>query len=182
MKFETKTYKLKSGKIIKIRVPEIVEAQNLIDLKRSYIENTTTIPMILEEYSGDLKSEMALIVEYSKSANSLLLIAEFENEFIGNIDLTGSKRSKMFHTGMIGMGIQESWRNQGLGKLLVESILDWAKRESEIELVWLDVYASNDLGCALYRNTGFEISGIIKGFFNEQGGYIDKIQMYQRIK
>ena len=153
-----------------------------MDLKRSYLVDSTTIPMRLEEYSADPNDELRLIADYHSSHNSILLIAEFNNEFIGNIDLTGSKRSKMSHTGMIGMGVKEEWRNQGLGRALIKSVIDWAKEKSDINIIWLDVYASNELGYNLYKNTGFQISGIIKNFFQEEDGYIDKIQMYQHIR
>jgi len=182
MIFQAKTYTLKSGNSIKIRVAELDDVQQLVDLKRDYIENTTTIPLNLDEYPIDLKKELSIIKEYIKSPNSILLVAEFNHELIGNIDLTGSQRSKMFHTGMIGMGIKEKWRNQGLGRHLIESVIDWAKKHSALELIWLDVYASNELGYNLYKNTGFKVSGIINGFFKEKNGYKDKIQMYQRIK
>lgn len=111
-----------------------------------------------------------------------MLVAEINNELIGNIDLTGSKSIKMFHTGMIGMGIKEEWRNQGLGKLLIIAVLDWAKNHSPTELVWLNVYASNKLGYHLYKNTGFIESGVIPNFFKDEKGYKDKIQMYKQIK
>lgn len=182
MKFQSKAYKLKTGKSIRVRMPELDEVQKLIDLKKSYLKNTKTIPLVLDEYPSSVKNELASITDYETSLNSILLVAEFENEFIGNIDLTGSKRSKMFHTGMIGMGIKEKWRNMGLGRILIESVIDWAKENSEIELIWLDVYASNELGYNLYKNTGFKISGIINDFFKDENGYADKVQMYQRIK
>jgi len=182
MEFQQKKYKLKSGSSIKIRVPKLDEAQKLADLKRSYIKNTTTIPLELEEYPNDLKHELNLITDYIQSPNSILLVAEFNNELIGNIDLTGSKRAKMFHTAMIGMGIKEKWRNQGLGRILIESVIDWAKKHSAIELIWLEVYASNELGFNLYKKTGFKVSGRINDFFKEENGYKDKVQMYQRIK
>ena len=182
MNFKAKTYKLKNEKSINIRTPLIGEALELINLKRSYIQNTTTIPMYLEEYPIDCEKEKKIISEYEERDNCLLLIAEYNGEFIGNIDLTGSERLKMYHTGMIGMGIKEQWRNLGLGKILINSVIEWAKKYSKIELVWLDVYSSNELGFNLYLNTGFIKSGIMKGFFKENNGYKDKIQMYQRIK
>ena len=181
LNFQRKNFTLKSGNQITIRVPEKEEAQYLIDLKRAYLKNTSTIPLTLEEFPGDIEKETTLIDEYSKSKNGILLIAEFDGEFIGNIDLTGSKRTKMFHTAMIGMGIKEKWRNQGLGRFLIEAVIDWAKNNTAIEIIWLNVYASNELGFNLYKNTGFKISGIIKDFFLEENGYKDKIQMYQRI-
>ena len=182
MKFQPKTHILKSGISISIRTPVKEEAQRLVRLKRSYIENTSTIPMNLEEYPDDPNNELRLITEYEESPNSILLVAENKDELIGNIDLTGSKRKKMFHTGMIGMGIKKEWRNQGLGKYLISSVIEWAQNSSPIEIIWLDVYASNELGMHLYKNMGFIESGIIHDFFKDKNGYKDKVQMYQRIK
>ena len=109
MKFQPKTYILKTGHSIKIRIPALEEAQRLIDLKRSYIKNTTTIPMNLDEYTNNEKNELSLITEFIKSQNSILLVAEFNHELIGNIDLTGSKRTKMFYwnerSGKVGWAI-----------------------------------------------------------------------------
>lgn len=182
LKFQRKNTILKSGHLITIRVPEQEEAQHLIDLKRSYIKGSSTIPLTLEEYPVDLKKESNLIKEYQENENSILLIAEFNNKFIGNIDLIGSKRYKMLHTAMIAIGIKEEWRNQGLGKLLIESVIEWAKIYSKIEIIWLDVYSSNEIGYNLYKNTGFKVSGIINNFFKEENGYKNKVQMYQHIK
>jgi len=158
------------------------EAQALINLKRAYISDTSTIPLTLEEYPDDKDRESKLIERYNSSQNGILLVAEFEGELIGNIDLTGSQRIKMQHTGMIGMGIKEKWRNKGLGRIFIESVIDWAKNNTELELIWLDVYATNELGYNLYKNTGFKISGVIKDFFKEENGYKDKIQMYLDIR
>lgn len=119
----------------------------------------------MDEYPINLEKESNIITDYAQSANSILLVAELNTELIGNLDLTGSKRSKMFHTAMIGMGVKEQWQNQGLGRFLIESVIEWAKTDSPIELIWLDVYASNILVLNLYKNTGFKISGIIKDFF-----------------
>ena len=182
LKFKSKISVTKSNKQVEIRLAKIDDAQAILNLKRGYIENTTTLPFALEEYPNDISKETNLIKEYNESENSLFLVAEFNGQLIGNIDLTGSKRIKMYHTGMIGMGIMEDWRNQGLGKILIENALSWAKNNSKIEIIWLDVYSSNSLGVNLYKNMGFIVSGIIKDFFKDGNDYIDKVQMYQRIK
>lgn len=181
MKYVSKTHHLKSGTPINIRIPEVSEAKYLLALKRDYIKNTTTIPLKLDEYPNDLSKEEVIISEYSNSTNSILLVAELDGNLIGNIDLTGSKRSLMSHTAMIGMGISEAWRNQGLGRILLEAVIEWAKNASKLELIWLDVYASNELGLNLYKNIGFTESGTIKGFFKDASGYQDKVQMYMHI-
>lgn len=182
MNFQKTNHTIKSGEEITIRIPEQKDAQAVLDLKRGYIKNTSTLPLTLEEYPNDLEKERQVIREYAKSENSILLVAECNNELIGNIDLTGNKRSKMSHTAMLGMGIHENWRNQGLGKILIQSAIDWAKKDSKLEIIWLDVYASNAIGYNLYEKMGFEISGTVKDFFKQGDAYIDKVHMYQRIK
>lgn len=182
MKFEPRSHRIKSGKDVVIRLPLVTEAKELIALKRSYIKNTNTIPMVLAEYSTDVESEAKLISDYHESQNSVLLIAEYDDELIGNIDLTGSKRIKMSHTAMLGMGIREEWRNQGLGRILIEEAIEYVAKFSSLELIWLDVYASNKLGYNLYKHTGFEVSGVIERFFKEGEEYMDKIQMFRHIK
>lgn len=182
MKCTPKHCRTKTGKQLLIRMVHVEDAQAILDLKRGYLANTTTLPLLLEEYPDDLAKETQLIKDYAASDNSIFLVAEHEGQLIGNIDLTGSKRSKLYHTAMLGMGIHEQWRNQGVGKLLIQHSLDWARGESGIELVWLDVYATNALGFQLYKNAGFTVSGSIPGFFKEEDEAIDKIQMFQRIK
>lgn len=180
--FKKTNYRIKSGEQVLIRSAKVEDAQAVLDLKRNYLKNTSTLPLTLDEYPDDLEKETLLIADYEKSNNSIFLVAEVNNELIGNIDLTGSKRSKMNHTAMIGMGIKENWRNQGLGQILIECVIHWATSKSDIRIIWLDVYATNNLGYGLYEKMGFKVSGTIKGFFRERNEYIDKIQMYQMIR
>ena len=182
MKFKETSHTLKSGKQITIRLPQMEDAQNLNALKRHYVRNTTTLPLTIDDYPEDIEKEQKTIETYNNSTNSILLVAEHEGTLIGNIDITGSLRSKMAHTGMLGMGILEAWRNQGLGKALIQEAVSWSRDNSPLEVIWLNVYSSNGLGLNLYKNTGFELSGTIKRFFKEEHGYIDKMQMAKQIK
>ena len=182
MKFKTKHLYLKTSEQVLIRMPRSDEAQKLLELKRGYIEDSTSLPLTLEDYPFDIEGEAEVITSYENKDNCILLVAEYQNELIGNIDLTGSMRSIMYHTAMLGMGIKAKWRNKGLGTLLINHIINWAKVHSKIELIWLDVYATNESGIQLYKKTGFSECGLIKDYFKHDGSYIDKIQMIQRIR
>lgn len=182
MTFKAQQFTLKSGIPIEIRIAHIGDAEDLLRLKRSYIKNTTSLPLTLEEYPHDVEKEAQVIRQYRESRNSILLVATHGDELVGNIDLTGSPRSKTFHTCILGMGIHELWRNQGLGGFLIQSALDWAKDHSPIELVCLEAYATNKGGIHLYQKCGFVQGGLIPHFFKDENGYDDKVQMYQQIK
>ncbi|MFL9835932.1 GNAT family N-acetyltransferase [Flavobacterium sp. ST-75] len=167
--------KIPSGEVITIRTGSRQDAQKLIALKKSYITGTTSIPLYEDEYRNTIVEEAEWIDRYNNQDNSLLLLAEYNGEVIGNIDLTGNQRRKLYHTGMIGMGIHNDWQNKKIGSLLMETTIEWAKT-SLLQIVWLEVYASNTAGIKLYEKFGFERCGLIKNFFRE-GKTIDKITM-----
>lgn len=149
----------------------------MIDLKLSYLKGTSTIPLFPDEYTRDEPAERELILEYESSKNGIFLVAEHEGLLIGNIDITGNQRRKLFHTAMLGMGNRYDWQNQGIGTALIESALEWARNNSPLEIIWLEVYASNDLGLGLYKKTGFKICGRMPNFFKEKGKFVEKISM-----
>ena len=109
-------------------------------------------------------------------------MAEYENQIIGNIDLTGSQRKIMEHTAVIGMGMFKDWRNSGLGTELLFATIDWAKQNQILELIWLQVYTENKLGLHLYRKMGFEENGIIKNYFKRDNQYFDNLTMSMVVK
>lgn len=182
MQYSSNSYILKDGRSVIVRAPSVDDAQALVDLKRAYLHGTTTIPMTIDDYPDNSVRETELITNYGVSRNSVLLLAESETGLVGNIDLTGSARSKMHHTAMLGMGILEDWRGIGLGSILVQSALNWARDESALRVIWLDVYASNTAGVKLYRKSGFEVSGTVPAFFKDGYTYHDKVQMYLQLR
>ena len=156
------------------------DAPALIALKKGYIKGTTSIPLYEDEYRNTPIQEAELIIKYNNEENSVLLVAECDGELIGNIDITGNQRRKLFHTAMVGMGIANEWQNKGIGSCLMDSALK-AMSKTPVGIVWLEVYSTNIGGLILYEKFGFEQCGIIKNFFNEAVA-IDKITMVKYIK
>lgn len=178
MKYIPQNLLSKQNKPIQIKEGEQSDAQNLLDLKLSYLQNSETIPLLPEEYIRDHLGEKELIKSYKQEPNSIILVAFHEGEMIGNLDLTGSERSRMKHTAMLGMGISREWQNERIGSLLLGQSIKWAKSNTDLELICLEVYASNLAGLALYCKFGFVESGRTPGFFRHENTYFDKVQMY----
>jgi len=161
-------YFTKDGKEIIIRPAVPDDADKILELKKSYIKNTRTIPMYEYEYKNTIQQEKELIEKYIEQDNSLLLVAEQDNQLIGNLYLTESLRRKMHHTAMLGMGIAYDWQNRKAGNSLLKTALEWAITQSQLRIIWLEVYSTNSAGIRLYGNCGFETCGFIKNFFNEK--------------
>ncbi len=42
------------------------------------------------------------------------------------------------------MSVNKVWRNQGVGKALLEALIEWAEREPLLEKLRLEVFATNE--------------------------------------
>lgn len=173
---------LKNGKEVCIRqaVPE--DAELLLQAIKTYIPQSDYIPKLEEELNWSIEQTGEWINSFSVQEQSLLLVAEYEGQIIGNIDLTGSRRKVMEHTAVIGMGMINAWRNSGLGTALLRTVIEWAKQNPVLELIWLQVYVANTLGLSLYRKMGFVANGIIQGFFKQDGQYFDNLTMSMSVR
>lgn len=181
-KFKTKTIELKNQKRVTIRQAEVEDAEKLLACIKTYIPQSDYIPKLEQEIVLTIEQEKKWINSFLKNKNSLLLVAEYDNEIIGNIDLTGKRRQAMAHTAVIGMGMLNEWRNMGLGTALLKSTIDWAKENQILELIWLQVYTENKLGLSLYQKMGFEENGILKNFFKHGNKYFDNLTMTMNVK
>jgi RimJ/RimL family protein N-acetyltransferase len=174
----TEEYTDKCGQKLVIRPAVPNDASALIAVKKSYIEGSDTIPLLVSEYKNSLEQEKALIERLNSSENSILLIAEQDGKIIGNVDLIGSERSRTSHTAMLGIGLLLEARNRGIGSIMMKAAIDWARKNPALELIWLDTYSSNLTGITLYNKIGFKAAGVVPSFFKQNGQAHSKVQMY----
>jgi RimJ/RimL family protein N-acetyltransferase len=164
-----------------IREANIHDTQGLIDLKMNYLKDSKTIPLNLDEYRNDYDSEFNQIDTLNQQKNSLLLVAVLDKQIIGNLDIFGNQRQRLYHTGMLGMGIHNDFQNKGVGSKLMQATIDWGKQNEFIKLLTLEVYASNQSAIHLYEKFGFEQSGQVNNFFYQDGRYFDKLGMVNHL-
>lgn len=177
MTFKPKFITLKNGKTVKLRLCDESDAKNLIETVSSYIKDSKFIPLHPHEFLPTLDEETEWISKFIHQKNSILIIAVFEGQIIGNIDLSGNQREILQHTGLIGMGILKEWRGIGLGTALLNALVDWATTHPVLEKLLLEVYHENEAGIALYKKIGFKEDGRQTNIFKQNGRYYDNILM-----
>jgi N-acetylglutamate synthase-like GNAT family acetyltransferase len=96
-KFTSKEVKLKNGKLVVIREAEVEDAEKLLDCIKTYIPESDFIPKLEEEIKMTVEQEREWIRTFSVQENSLVLVAEYEGQIIGNIDLAGNQHFQTQH-------------------------------------------------------------------------------------
>lgn len=167
----------KDGRNLIIRTAEVYDAQKLMNCVKTYLSDSDFIRKYPDEFALTLEQEIGWIQSFQNKENSLLLVAEYNGEIVGNVDVTGHTRRMMQHTAVIGMGILSNWRNSGLGSALMETAINWAKNCPQLELLWLQVYTDNVLVVNLYKKMGFKDSDVLEKYFKQNGRYQDMLTM-----
>jgi Acetyltransferases, including N-acetylases of ribosomal proteins len=182
MKFSPRNIVLKDGRQILLRHVEVSDAARVIEFVRGFVYDEEYVPLVEGEFNPTLEEEEQLLSNYVERSNALFLVAEFEGKIVGNINVDGNQRQILRHTAVFGMGMHKEWQSCGLGTAILEAAISWAKSNAELEILFLQVYAENEAGLALYRKMGFIQHGRIPNFFKQNGRYHDEIAMYLSVK
>lgn len=183
MKFEPVDIILKDGSIITLREAAVEDAEQLRTAAKEYLTESEYIPYSEGEFNLTLEEEEQIIQSFLEQENFLLMLAVYQNQVIGCLNVNGDTKKMMKHGVRLGIGMLKEWRGKGVGSAMFEYMIKWAKEKTSIELLWLETLASNEAGQCLYRKFGFEQTGIIpKQIKFEDGSYADTIIMSLIIK
>jgi len=107
----------------------------------------------------------------------LIIIAEANGNPAGMAYIVPGKFKKNKHVGFLGISIFKTFRRISAGTALMGYILDWSKKQKELEKISLTVFSTNKAAINLYKKFGFEIEGISKKQFKIAGKYVDEVIM-----
>jgi putative acetyltransferase len=105
---------------------------------------------------------------------------EGREQAVGTAGLSvGANRTR--HKGSVGIMVHRDYQGMGIGRALMEALLDVADNWLMLVRVELDVYTDNAVAIALYEKLGFVIEGTAKMNAIRNGEYVDAYMM-ARIK
>ncbi|MFX0133778.1 MAG: GNAT family N-acetyltransferase, partial [Candidatus Hodarchaeota archaeon] len=64
------------------------------------------------------------------------------------------------------IGVLENYRRQGIGKLLINHLIDNLKKHIDIKELYLHVQESNNVAFNFYEKLGFKFIKTIKNFYS----------------
>ena len=162
-----------------IRRPDENDADNIIHYSHIVFASTDQVLTIPEEYNITTENETAWINNINQSLSSLLLVAELDKQIVGMLFFIPNEKRKNSHTGEFGVSVHPQFQGRGIGRQLINTLLNWAKSNSAIEKVYLKVFSTNQTAIELYRDLGFIEEGRhIKAVKQLNGEYVDVLQMY----
>ncbi|MEC3883048.1 GNAT family N-acetyltransferase [Halobacillus sp. HZG1] len=165
-----------------IRLLEPTDAKDYWDLRLNALRANPEAFAI--SYKEALKREDPIegVAKYLKNKGNFTYGAFVDGVLIGVITMLQESPSKLNHKALIlGMYVRTESRGNGVGRSLLQEVINKAKNIKEIERLNLTVVTSNKRAKKLYSDLGFKTYGVEEEALKFNGQYFNEAHMTLRI-
>jgi RimJ/RimL family protein N-acetyltransferase len=153
---------LKNDIEVTIREATKEDAQNMIDFYNVVGGETDFLSFGANEFKRDLYEYEEYITATSKEQNSIMLLALIDSEIISIATINSSQKERTNHVGTLGIVISKKYTGLGLGKIIMNDLIEWAKQNGVTKKINLVTNETNTVAIELYKKLGFEVEGLLK--------------------
>jgi RimJ/RimL family protein N-acetyltransferase len=177
------TIKFDSFKDVVVRSAQSEDAGAIIEYTKMVLVDSDWSCTQSHEFDLTTEQEVEWIEDHRNSPGKLVIIALSGSDIVGLVDFANGSRERNRHVGVLGISVRKDWRRLGLGEVMLQILLDWAKVNPIIEKVTLAVFCTNKPAIGLYQKMGFSEEGRRIGEFKlSQEKYVDDLLLYINTK
>ena len=114
----------------------------------------------------DVERFTRMFTDAIASDQQLRLVAVDRDRIVGNLGLDPERPGILY----LGMTIDAEYRGQGVGTAMMRDAIAWARAQTGVHKIELEVWPHNAPGLALYRKVGFEVEGRRRRHYRRRNG------------
>ena len=169
-------------KNITIRKASVEDAQAIINYLDQIGKESDNLTFGEEGIGYTLEDEVKMIQGYEENLNSTMFISLDSNQIVSIGNLSASKRERTKHVSVLGISVLKSHWNMGIGKQMMNTLIDFAKQAPDTKAVHLEVRSDNRIAIHLYESVGFKKNSTIPEMMFIQDNYYDIDLMILSVK
>ncbi len=170
---EPRKHELKNGLVLLIREALGEDARAVLD----YVEEISGESDFLSFSPGELElteaEEENFLRNYRDSDNQLYILGLIDNMIVSTLGFSAGRRPRVRHSGEFGMAVRKQYWDLGIGSLMLDTLIHWARATRVVKKINLRVRTDNQRAIALYKRKGFVIEGTISREIFLNGKYFD---------
>ena len=168
-------YKLKNGKTVIIRKPEIEDAKAIINVISTADTETKFMARNPHEFNVTVEQEKVFLNNILNDNDQELFVAEYEGKVIGSCSVGLVKQYERYrHRAEVTFVVLKDFWGIGIGRKLMQQCIDWCK-DKNISQIELSVVADNKRAINMYESFGYKTVGTIPNAMRYQDGtYTDE--------
>lgn len=182
MKFVTEEFKLKDGRVCKIREIQVEDAADMVEYLKIVNGESDFMNSYPDEITMTAEEEEKMIKGFNKSETTLMLVVEMGGRLIASGTIMRLSKKKMRHRGNVALAVLKEFWNLGIGKKILLCLESYAK-DLNLSQIELDYYSGNKRARALYDKIGFiETGKTPNAIILKDGRAYDSVKMVKCIK
>lgn len=166
---------LKDNTIVDIKEALPEDAEELLELFKKIGSESTYLIMDHKGLDISLEEERKYLKEANDQVTTKYFVARVNGAIVGDCGIKGHKAMKTKHNVDLGISVLKEYWNKGLGSILLEHTINYARITAEIKNIYLEVREDNEFAIKLYEKMGFKKVGVMPDKIFLDGKYYDEL-------
>ena len=155
-------HRLPGGVPLLIRAAAPEDAAALLDYIEAVSRESDFLTFAPGEFALSVVAEAEVLRQYAEASNQLYLLGLVEDAIAAVTILSASTRARIRHCGELAMSVRRRYWGQGIGSLMLDTLITWARATRIITKIDLRVRADNQRAIRLYQRKGFRLEGTLR--------------------
>ena len=167
------------GSRVSLRSPVPEDAEALLGYLDRVRRESDFLQFGPQDNLPTVEQEREWIKGATLAPTSRQILAEADGAPVALAGLHGSAAfAKTAHRASLGISVRADWQGRGLGRWLMNDLVEWARANPSLDLLTLSVYDGNDRARVLYASLGFVVDGVTPGAIRgAEGAAVDEVHM-----
>ena len=165
--------------MIRVRPAEATDAAALVALAEA-VGSEDGDWMLTTERWRSVGEERRYLKACRQHPDAAVFVADDDGRLVGRLSLSRDQHPASRHVADLGLMVAASYRRRGIGTVLLEEAVSWA-RSAGVSKLELHVFPWNEPAIALYESFGFEREGYRTRHYARDGELVDVILMAYRV-
>ncbi len=170
---EPRNYELKNGRVLLIREAAVEDARAVLDYVHEISGESDFLSFGPGEFEITEPEEQEFVGKCLASDNQLFILGSIDDTIVAMLIFSAGRRPRVRHSGEFSMSVRKQYWGLGIGSLMLDTLIEWARSTQIVKKINLRVRTDNQRAILLYEHKGFVIEGTIRKEILLDGKYFD---------
>ena len=161
------------GRILLIREAAAEDARAVLDYVNAVSGESDFLSFGSGEFELTEQEEEEFLRMCRATDNQLYLLGMIDDALASTLNFSGGRRPRLRHSGEFGVSVRRDYWGLGIGSLMLDALIAWAREAGIVKKINLRVRTDNSRAIRLYRSKGFQIEGTCRKEILLDGRYYD---------